>query len=101
MVSSDSLDGMDVVEIPNKDKVVHFAFYYVFTVFWFLCLREKYGAKTKAIVFFLAVLYGGLIEICQLLFTSGRSADVLDVAANTLGSAAGILTIWLFVKIKK
>jgi len=95
---------MDVVAIPNKDKVLHFVFYFGFTALWYLFFRKTYGnsSKIKLYVFLLAVSYGALIELCQLLSPTGRSADVADALANTVGSATAVLCIWLYKKtIKK
>jgi VanZ family protein len=102
LVNSSSLDEIDVIEIPDKDKIVHFSFYFIFTIAWYLFFKSKYGGGTKirTFVFALAVFYGGLIEIVQLLFTSGRSADVMDAVANSAGSALAVLILWLYKKLK-
>lgn len=103
LVSSSSLESMNVVEIPYKDKVLHFVFYFVFTGSWYMHFREKYGhnMKVKLFVFLFAILYGGFIELCQLLFTNGRSADILDALANTLGSATAVTCAWLYRRFRK
>jgi VanZ family protein len=48
----------------------------------------------------LSVIYGIAIEIAQLLFTTTRSADVLDVVANMLGAIAGVSVIALVSKLR-
>jgi len=91
------------LNIPHKDKVVHFIFYFIFT----LLLSMDYKVRTATIkkawiyAFATAVGYGIIIEICQKLFTNGRSADMMDVVANTSGSAFAILILWLLQKRKK
>lgn len=88
------------------DKYAHFTFYFVFTILWFLYFKSVAVAvnQTKSIrivVFSVAVVLGIAIEICQGLFTKDRSADITDVAANTLGSAVAILILWLLNKRKQ
>jgi len=85
------------------DKYVHCTFYFIFTMLWFFYFRLiKPGdnRKQRLLVFLLAVVFGIIIEICQQLFTTDRSADITDVAANTTGSAIAILVLWLFSKRK-
>lgn len=102
LMSGSSLSGVDVWEVPNKDKILHFIFYFVFTSCWFLFFRMRFGSSGKVMagVFFFAVLYGILIELCQFRFSVGRSADVMDALANSLGSATAILFIWLAKRYK-
>ncbi len=93
----------NVADVEKGDKYVHFIFYFVFTVLWYIFLKNKKGntAKTRAIVFFLAFFFGLFIEACQGLFTLDRSADMHDVLANTSGSAGAILILWLIDKFFK
>ncbi|RZJ64010.1 MAG: VanZ family protein [Flavobacterium sp.] len=105
LISVDSFGGEHGIgiDIPNSDKFVHFLFYFIFTLLWYRCFKAMDWwplRKTKIIVFMFAVSYGILIEICQGVFTSYRSADVLDAVANTSGSAFGILTMWLLERNK-
>lgn len=41
------------------------------------------------------------IELAQLLFLSGRTSTVADVAANTFGAAIGAVTAWLATRTKR
>ena len=102
LVNSSSLKSMDVIELSGKDKIAHASFYFVFSIAWILFFKNRYGNSTKIrlSVFFLAVIYGGLIEIVQYLFTSERSAEMMDALANAAGSAFAIACIWLYNKIK-
>jgi len=95
-----SLEGINVVKLPNQDKVLHFIFYFIFTLCWFLTVKRRYGSSPKvmAFVFVFAMVYGILVEFCQFAFALGRSADVMDALANTLGSATAVLVIWLAKK---
>ncbi|MDV6170278.1 VanZ family protein [Flavobacterium sp. DG1-102-2] len=89
------------LDIPNKDKIVHFTFYFVFTFLWVQAIKTKKELSPKrvrAAVFFSAVIFGILIEVCQGVFAKERSPDVLDAIANTCGSAVSILLLWLLDK---
>ena len=85
--------------IENKDKYVHFTFYFIFVIVWFLYANKtNIAKKVKWIVLFSAIGYGVLMEICQGLFTSNRAPDVLDVIANSLGAITGLLFITMILK---
>lgn len=100
MATFKSLNGIGGYKIMHKDKYVHFTFYFVFTLFWYWYGRSKSSRlkNVRLTVFLSAVVYGILIEICQGVFTTARNADILDVLANTLGSAVAIFILWLFRK---
>ena len=87
------------IPIPNKDKYVHFTFYFVFVVVWFLyAKRTKITKKIQWIVLLSAIGYGILMEICQGIFTKTRSPDVMDVIANSIGAITGLLFITMILK---
>jgi len=86
------------VSIPHFDKVVHFTFYFGAVVLGVLAMWEyKKGTTTlsKAIflLIFFAIIFGIVIELIQLGYTSDRQGDVLDVLANTFGAICGGLVI--------
>lgn len=104
LVSNDSFSDLDKVKIPNKDKVLHFIFYFIFTVLWYLGFnRTKIvkPRKARTLAFSMAVGYGILMEICQGLFTEERTPDVIDALANTAGGATALLALWMYHKRKK
>ncbi|MBG0739157.1 VanZ family protein [Paeniglutamicibacter antarcticus] len=41
------------------------------------------------------------IELAQLLFLSGRTSTLADVAVNTLGAAIGAVIAWLVTRVKR
>ena len=69
--------GEQIFNFPNIDKVVHFAFYFVFVILWFryLAFKQKTDFKTKLTLVFFAILFGIAIEIGQHLLTTTRQAD--------------------------
>jgi VanZ family protein len=84
------------ISIPGKDKVVHFFFYFFFVFLWTkaLDLRER---KQQLIVLVIAIIYGIIIEVFQDVFTLTRTADYLDVVANSIGAISGLV----FLRVKK
>jgi VanZ family protein len=80
------------IPVPQKDKVVHFCFYFGFVFWWGSYLRKK-TKRTLIGLWLAAVGYGIIMEVCQLAFTQNRSADLWDVLANTIGASVGL---WVF-----
>ncbi len=72
----------------TPDLIIHFGCYFALS----LCaLYRRYSPWATVLTVFALILYGGLIELVQVHF--GRSASFMDFAANTLGVAAGWLTL--------
>ncbi|HBC05891.1 MAG: hypothetical protein CL528_03115 [Aequorivita sp.] len=88
-------------QLLEADKLVHILVYFILVNLWMLYLyvSNDYHFEKKWIPILLLsiLLYGIIIEIFQGLFTVSRSADILDVVSNLLGSLLGIF----FFKIVK
>lgn len=84
--------------VENADKLVHFTFYAVFSILWFLYLKTflKTQEWLYLKIFIFAVSFGIMIEICQSVFTDSRQADAIDAIANTLGSLFGLTMLKLY-----
>lgn len=82
------------VQISALDKIAHVLIYFILINLWMLYLYIKndfqFNDKWILILLFSVLLYGIIIEILQGLLTISRSADILDVAANLIGSLIGI-----------
>jgi hypothetical protein len=83
------------IPIPHFDKVVHCAFYLGYTVLFILMCRLEIAKKTteKKIylwAFITSISLGISIEALQALLTTTRSADMMDVLANTFGTIIAI-----------
>ncbi|HSD13452.1 MAG TPA: VanZ family protein [Flavobacterium sp.] len=100
-----SMDKVPTVPVFGKDKTIHSFFYLVFSILWFLFLSKEFPKWTfiqKALVVLVSsFLYGGIIEICQGLFTTSRQADLLDVLANMSGSVIAVIALFLITRLKK
>jgi hypothetical protein len=70
-----------------EDKVGHFLAY---AALGFLSLAAKPGRVLAVIV--LSTVYGGVMEVLQLL-VEGRSASFADLLADLLGACAGVLCL--------
>ncbi|HOZ13576.1 MAG TPA: VanZ family protein [Tenuifilaceae bacterium] len=101
---SSSFPTVRFFNIPHFDKIVHFGLYLVFTL---LILSETNtkrrigGLDRKAIIVSLsiAIAYGLLIELMQLLVFESRGAEFWDFVANTIGAITAVLTYRLVNRI--
>ncbi|WP_010520360.1 VanZ family protein [Aquimarina agarivorans] len=91
--------------VPNSDKYAHAAAYMVFVIIWGAYLNSKTSEESKVgfvkqlvKAFFIAVVLGVFMEFAQWGLTSYRQFDVLDMLANTLGAALGLLIMRLSIK---
>jgi VanZ family protein len=78
--------------IPHFDKIVHFMMYFIFALFLMSGFSRQYGkTSTKAYIFSftLAFLFGVMIEFIQ--EWVGRSYDIYDMIANTVGIIVSLL----------
>jgi VanZ family protein len=91
------MPGKDVpdVAIPLADKWVHFIVFAGFSFLW-LCVPRKVSFKTGFLLFLLSMIFGYIIELLQDSgITQGRSYDLNDVLADTIGGILGILLFFL------
>jgi VanZ family protein len=101
-----SFNDLPSVKVQNADKYVHATFYFIFTMLWYLFLRNEdrtqSNLKTLVKVLAMAFVFGGAIEISQGLFTETRSADIMDEAANFSGALLAAILLFCYRKwIKK
>jgi hypothetical protein len=75
------------------DKLLHASVYAVFGAFCFMALPRRWSRKASVLVLISAVittLYGFTDEFHQM-FVPGRSADLRDVLADSIGGLVGAL----------
>lgn len=87
------IPGRDVpdVHVPLIDKWVHLVLFGGFTFLW-LCIRRQPVPLTGLLVFLASVALGYLVELVQGSgITSGRSYDLYDVLADSIGGLLGVL----------
>lgn len=76
------------VEVSFADKIFHSITYLVLTFLWFYSFFYRFKIeRMKALIYasVIAVAFGIIIEVLQEILTETRSADLLDVLANSLG----------------
>ena len=92
------------IKVPNADKYVHAAFYFVFILLWYkgsgAGLRTPSKKKRLVILLICSVIFGCMIEVAQKLFTEHRHAELNDVLANLGGALLGAVALIAYWKIK-
>lgn len=90
-----SLPGKEIPQVSlfdHVDKVIHFTFFFIFTLSWYFYYR--FNLKIIFWIMVVGVLYGFALEYYQLYFVEGRSFDVWDGLADSLGSMCGGVVAW-------
>ena len=103
VLSLSKISGLDTpINIPNKDKVVHFVFYFLFYILWFsYFISEKNRNQLLWIVLLVSVSYGLLMEGLQGVVGTNRTPDLNDVYANTFGAFCALFVLLYFLSKKK
>ena len=90
------------LEIPYVDKIGHFAMYAFFSAILLLDSgRWQYSGNFHYLALLIPVVFGALMEVLQMTLTTTRKAEVLDLAADVGGVAAGILLAFIAKRILK
>jgi len=89
------------IEIEGSDKIGHFIAYFIFTLLWFgfffFSKKRKENFKQSIIKsLIICILYGGLMELFQMVLTDYRSFDWNDIVANTSGVIFAVVLIKFF-----
>jgi VanZ family protein len=99
LMPGEKLSGVSFFfKIPHFDKIIHFTMYFIFALFLMSGFSRQYkktSTKAYTFSFILAFLLGILIEFIQ--EKIGRSYDMYDMIANTVGI---IVSLLLFRPIK-
>lgn len=75
----------------HADKWFHATTFMLLTI-WF---SGQYSRKSYWRVAAGLLAFGALIEICQRMLTTWRSAETMDFAADAIGVSAGLLVAWV------
>ncbi len=90
------------IHINNKDKIVHFVFYFLLSVLWIFYLsRNQLHYKISLIIMLAAIVYGLIMEVFQGVFTATRTTDLFDVFANSFGAISGWLLTRIYLQNKR
>ena len=74
------------------DKILHLTLHYVFIVLWSLVSKVN-TVRQKCVLLIVGIAYGVLIEVLQATMSLGRSYELDDIIANTIGCVLGVLSI--------
>lgn len=100
LMDGSTMPKTTLLQLPNKDKIAHFVFYFVFSMLWFRFFINLRSPKNKIrlaiFLFLVASVLGMTIEAMQYLFTTTRSAEWADVIANCSGSLTGLVLSLLY-----
>ncbi|MHC5308751.1 VanZ family protein [Myroides sp. LJL116] len=95
LVEANNFASSSNLSIPFKDKIAHFIFYCTFSFLWLMYLIKSNKKASRIsltlLIFTIAAILGGGIELAQFYLTSSRSAEWADFFANCLGSLTGLL----------
>lgn len=89
LISADQLPkhGLNV-----SDKFLHTFAYFVLIWSWLLAFRNNQSIKSKLLIFICLVVFGIILELFQGSMMLHRTADWLDVVANSIGLLVGLVT---------
>lgn len=87
-------DLPDIMVFPYADKVIHACMYAGFTFLLLLAYPVTFSGRRQFLPFLIVVAYGFFMEMLQRISILGRSFDLRDELANSLGFFPG----WLFWK---
>ena len=97
----DNIPKSFIINIPFADKIIHFFLYFLLVILIMIGALRK--VKTILTIrhflfaFFISLFYGFLLEVLQDLVFIMRSADFMDVIANSAGSFIGLLTFYYII----
>ena len=96
-----SMKNMPTIQVPGKDKSVHFLFYLVLTLLWNFALQRKFKNESlKYIIVIFVIIYGIIIEVLQGTLTKYRQPDLYDAIANSGGALVALIIIIILLNSK-
>lgn len=86
----DPIPDSSIPMFPGADKVVHaimFGGMFAALAFDYKRNKRQHSLTLNSMIYFaiFAIVYGGVIEITQQLMNIGRSGDIFDFIADTIG----------------
>ena len=88
-------DKERLLDFPGSDKVVHFIMYggltATFCFDYYRRCADLLKPRLLVVALVAAIALGAMMELLQSYMGVGRTGDVIDLVANSLGALAGIL----------
>lgn len=98
LASSDTFKKIHFLNVPYRDKIVHFGMYFAFMSVIIFENRTKFiSGRSIYLAAIIPLLYGILMEILQSLFTTSRNGNILDILINSAGIVVSLLC-WFWIK---
>lgn len=79
--------------VPGLDKVVHFGLFSGLVFLW----QFRFPERTLWVCL-IAIAFGIAVEFVQEWIGNGRSFDVYDIVADSLGAVSGWVVVQWFIK---
>ncbi len=92
-LSLGSPGDVPIADGQQLDKVAHFLAYFVFTAIWFFYFYRINNPRPLLFALVFAIVYGILMEMLQGMMNVGRTADLYDSLANTLGALTAVFLV--------
>jgi VanZ family protein len=88
--------------ISGLDKIIHALIYATLTATSLHALTNERLRRLATVlkIALFVTLYGAAIEVCQNLFTTSRSMEMLDISANAAGAFTSSLLIYAWLRHK-
>jgi VanZ family protein len=103
LMPSREMPELNIWAFISFDKLAHIFFYTLLSVQLIVAFKKqsascalRYNAISYAVL--ISIVYGIITEMLQYYMFAGRSADVVDVIANSLGSVLGAGTFYVLYK---
>ncbi len=100
LTPSNQMPEVNIWAFKSFDKAAHLFFYALLALQFIIAFKKQnsiYTLKYSAVLsaFMLSFIYGVITEVLQYYMFAGRSADYLDIIANTLGVCFGCISFYL------
>ena len=86
---------------PGADKVVHICMYLGLVVLACWSMHAEVKRKWYFAIIFFAIGWGVMMEVFQYLMLLGRSFELYDILANSLGALIGVSIYMILAKMNK
>lgn len=102
------VSGLPNVSPPDlgvswDDKIYHFGEYFVFSILINIALRYYSNKRIRTYLYLIAALISIVFAVTDEVhqyFVPGRETAFLDFLADSLGTIAGQLFLWLYFKLR-
>jgi VanZ family protein len=102
LANADTFSEVNVLDLPNLDKVVHMCMYFGLMIV--MLYENRLAIKTTGDSLLLAIIpliYGILMEVLQSWLTTTRTGDVFDAVFDLIGILIALIMWKLFWNFRK